>query len=114
MRWNRRCPPVRLKMEVWWLLLLLWVLIQLPFIVYSYRARNLRSRYRSKMKYRVRVTAVLIPWSQEWKDYVRPEDFKSLDKYRRVMCVYYYLIFLLPILSLFAAMMISAWPDVAF
>lgn len=86
-------------MRIWWVLLVGWIVVQVPFIIALSRWKHLASRYPMSVTSRL-----LIPWNSAWKSRVRPEDLEALAKYRRFLLVYYYGVFLSPIIGLFAVM----------
>jgi hypothetical protein len=85
--------------STWWLLLGGWLALQIPFVVGMRRWKKLASRYPLTVTSRL-----LLPWGNAWESKVKADDVPELRKYRRFLLGYYYGVFLLPVLALFAAM----------
>lgn len=86
---------------IWWILLAGWVAIQLPFILAMARYRKLASGYPLRV-----TSSLLIPGSRYWRSQVKVEDQASMERYRRLLLIYYYLVFLAPLFLLFGALAI--------
>ena len=96
-------------MSIWWVLLALWLIVQVPFVVAMYRWKPLASRYPTSVTSRL-----LIPWSKGWESRVQVDDVPEMRRYRRFLLLYYYGVFLAPILALFVAMAASAESSIAY
>lgn len=83
-------------MERWILFLGLWVLVQVPFAFYLASKRPLISRYSTWT-----LTRMLIPFSGGWRSEILESDMGAVERHRRVMVIYYYGLFVAPILSFF-------------
>jgi len=90
-------------MSVWWVLLIGWIVLQVPFLVAMQRWKPLASRYPMSV-----TSLLLLPWSNRWESRVDTQDIPKVKRYRRFLLFYYYGVFLLPILGMFAAMAATA------
>ena len=76
----------------WNMAILLWGVIQIPALVWLYRSEGTWRRYPFGVRLKV-----LNPFCRMWESDIEADDLDAVRQFRRRFSVYYYLIFLTPL-----------------
>jgi uncharacterized membrane protein YhaH (DUF805 family) len=79
-------------MGVWEVLVVAWVIMQVPLVALLARRRKAAAAYSGWLGLRM-----FIPFGRGWEDEAKDEDLPALRAYRRFLLAYFYLGILIPV-----------------